>query len=253
MRKNKESKKWIFSAVVLAFVSLVQMDLCVQAAEDMDYDNGYEVIVEDDANLLTQEEEMLLEKQMHGIAVYGNVAFKSIDENDRTTESYIKSYYASNFGSDSGTVFLIDMDNRNIWIHSNGAIYNVITKSYADTITDNVYRYASDAEYYTCASEVFEQILTLLEGNKIAQPMKYISNAFLSLIIGLILTYFLVKAMSRAVKPSDQELLQATRNGFKFDNVEINHSHTTKRYDPPSSSSGGGGRSGGGGGGGHSF
>ena len=57
------------------------------------------------------------------------------------------------------------MDNRNIWIHSNGAINRTINKAYAETITDNVYTYASDADYYICAMKVYEQEYTLLQGN----------------------------------------------------------------------------------------
>lgn len=89
---------------------------------------------------------------------------------------------------------MIDMDNRNIWIHSNGAIYRTITKSYADTITDNVYTYASAQDYYGCASEAYTQMATLLAGRRIAQPMKYISNALLALIIALLINYFVVRA-----------------------------------------------------------
>ncbi len=253
----KRKRKWIV-VLLTAMLCFLQTELSVQAEENTEIDTEYAVIIEDDADLLSPEEEAGLESIMYGITAYGNVAFKSIDENDSSTESFIKNYYASRFGSDSGTVFLIDMDNRNIWIHSNGAIYKVITGSYADTITDNVYTYASDADYYGCASKAFEQILTLLEGQKIAQPMKYISNAFLAFILGLLITYFIIKIMSSAGKPNEKELLGATRNGFQFENLTVKHSHTTRRYDPPSSGGGGGGggRSGGGGGGGgggHSF
>ena len=217
------------------------------------------MIIEDDADLLSDQEEASLAETMEGITAYGNVAFKSIAYNEYSTERYIKNYYSEMFGSRSGTVFLIDMDNRNIWIHSNGGIYRVITNSYADTITDNVYRYASDREYFSCANEAFSQILTLLQGNRIAQPMKYISNVLLAVILGLLITYFMVRAMSVSAKPSEKELLEATRYQYRLNNPQMIHTGTTKKYDPPSSggSSGGGGGSsgggGGGGGGGHSF
>lgn len=214
---------------------------------------GYQVIIEDEAELLSEQEEEALAEIMEDITAYGNVAFKSIDYNEYSTERYIKAYYNEMFGSKSGTVFLIDMDNRNIWIYSNGDIYRVITDSYADTITDNIYRYASEREYFLCSKEAFSQILTLLQGNRIAQPMKYISNVLLSVILGLLITYFIVRAMSMAGKPSEKELLEATRYQYKLNNPQAIHTGTTKRYDPPSSSGGsggGGGRSGGGGGGG---
>lgn len=229
-------------------------------AEEKYYNDaaGYQVIIEDDADLLSDQEEAALAETMEGITAYGNVAFKSIDYNEYSTERYIRNYYGEMFGSKSGTVFLIDMDNRNIWIHSNGGIYRVVTSSYADTITDNVYRYASDREYFLCANEAFSQMLTLLQGNRIAQPMKYISNVLLSVILGLLITYFIVRAMSVSAKPGEKELLEATRHQYRLNNPQMIHTSTTKRYDPPSSgggSGGGGGSSGGGGGGGggHSF
>lgn len=204
------SAKIILGCLLACFFLLLNGSITCKA-ETKTYTNkstGYQVIVEDDANLLTDEEETTLGKEMAPITTYGSVAFKSIDYNPYySTEDYTRSYYRDTFGSTSATVFLIDMDNRNIWIHSNGTIYETITKSYANTITDNVYKYASDGDYYTCAFTAFGQINTLLEGRKIAQPMKYISNAFLAVIIALLLNYFLVRSFSRAKRPSKTDLL----------------------------------------------
>jgi uncharacterized protein len=155
------------------------------------------------------------------------------------------------------------MEKRYLWIYSDGAIYKTVTNSYADTITDNVYSYASKEDYLTCASKAFEQVNTLLEGRRIAQPMKYISNALLAIVLALMINYFLVMTRSRSQKASDGQVL----NGI-FSKVAITNTHTefvnqTRRYSPRSSSSssssssgsrssGGGSRSSGGGGG-HRF
>ena len=137
-------------------------------------ETGYVVRIEDDAALLTDYERTQLADLMKDITQYGNVAFKSILTNSySTTDDYAYAYYAQIFQKNSGTVFLIDMAKRKIWIHSNGEIYKTITESYADTITDNIYTYASKKEYYNCASKAFEQELALLKGSKIRQPMKY--------------------------------------------------------------------------------
>lgn len=213
---------------------------------------GYQVLIEDDADLLTGEEENRLAELMKEITEYGSVALKTIDYNSRSTQSYIKEYYSDTFGKGSGTVFLIDMDNRNIWIQSDGRIYRIITTSYADTITDNVYKYATNADYYGCCYEAFSEMLTLLRGNRIAQPMKYISNVLLAIIISLFIMYFVVRAMSASRKPNEKELLEATRHQYQLNNPQAVFTHTTKTYSPPSSSGGGGGGHGGGGGGGHS-
>lgn len=265
MRKHKfclkKSKFWIMPVALAVAVMLAGMLLIPGTAyaryEESEHGTGYEVIIEDDAELLSEAEEEALLTVMQEISAYGNVAFKSIDENSSSTRNYIENYYFDKFIGASGTVFLIDMDNRNIWIHSDGAIYQRVTTAYANVITDNVYTYATDAEYYECAYRAFDQILTLLKGEKIAQPMKYISNALLAVILALLINYFIVKLLSGTSEADEKELLAATRNGYKFTNPEAIHTHTTKKYDPPSSSSGGGGRSGGGGGGGggggHSF
>lgn len=220
---------------------------------------GYSVYIDDEANLLTESEHTELQKIMQDITAYGNVAFKTINKNSySSTKSFISSYYKQLFGSSSGTIFVIDMDYRNIWIHSNGAIYNTITNSYADSITDNVYTYASDGDYFSCAANVFEQELTLLKGQKIRQPMKYISNALLAIILAVIINYFIVKIYSRTPKASNNEILSGIFANNSFDNCQLQFTHTTRQYSPPSSSSSGGSSSGGGGhsgggGGGHSF
>lgn len=224
-------------------------------------ETSYRALIEDDAQLLNDEEEQELAALMQDITAYGNVAFKTIDYNDRGTESYARKYYQEQFGTASGTLFVIDMDNRNIWIHSDGAVYKVITKSYANTITDNVYRYASNGNYYDCAVHTYDQILTLLKGQKIAQPMKYISNGLLAVILALLLNYGLVSFFSRIKKPGRKEILSSGRNHFKYTQPKASFIRESRTYNPTSSDSGSSGSSGGssggssssGGGGGHSF
>lgn len=234
---------------------------CMAAITYENPDTAYQVSIEDDADLLTDEQEELLSEQMEEITAYGNVAFKSVDTNYNSTETLAKEHYRDLFGTSSGTLFVIDMDNRNIWIFSDGSIYKTITKSYANTITDNVYTYASRSDYYGCASNAYNQINTLLSGRKIAQPMKYIGNALLALILALLINYFIVRVFSRSRKPSERELLQ---NIYAQCNVDAPHTdfiNQSRVYSPPSSSSdgssggssGGGGGGSSGGGGGHSF
>lgn len=251
MHKLRKKKCMAVILCLCAVSCLFGMEMKVRAAEESGSgESVYDVIIEDEADLITDEEEDMLSFLMEDIAVYGNVAFKTVDENDTTTERYIEDYYSTLFGSKSGIVFMIDMDNRNIWIYCDGDIYDVIRSDDADTITDNVYTYASDGNYFACAYEAFSQALTLLEGYKIARPMKYISNAILAAVLALMINYFVVKAMSLSTKPGEKELLDATRHKYEFTNINTEHVNTTRTYSPQSSgSSGGGGRSGGGGGG----
>lgn len=236
---------------------------------DMRYvnpDTGYEAVIADGAYLLSDSEKSLLLEEMKLITQYGNVMFNSIYYNSTSTENYIKSLYKEKYGSESGTIFVIDMYNRNIWIHSNGAVNRTINKSYAETITDNVYKYASNMDYYTCALKVYEQEYTLLQGRRISQPMKYISNALLAIVIAVVINYIIVRAYSSKKKSSTKSLMSGLFEYRSFDNCNVEFTYQTRRFSPQQSSSGGGssssssgggggGSSGGGGGsgGGHSF
>jgi len=102
--------------------------------------------------------------------------------------------------------------------------------------------------------EAYAQISALLEGDRIAQPMKYISNGLLAVILALLGNYLFARLLSRPSKPSERELLEGTSHMYRFTDPKVRFLYETRRYDPPSSSGrsgrsgGGGGRSGGGGG-----
>ncbi len=236
----------IFLGIVLFFSFFM---VCYAKPAYVNSDTGYQAVIEDDANLLSEEEEAALQELLEEITAYGNAAFKTIDDNYMSTENYARSYYKDMFGTASGTLFLIDMDNRIIWIHSDGAVYKVITTAYANTITDNVYRYASDKEYFVCAQKAFEQILSLLKGQKIAQPMKYISNGLLAILLALLLNYGVVCVFAGAKKPGKKKMMENVPVQFSYTKPLAVFTHQTRTYNPVSSSSGGGGGSSGGGGG----
>lgn len=113
-----------------------------------------------------------------------------------------------------------------------------------------------------CAMKVYEQEYTLLQGRKIAQPMKYISNALLAVVIAVVINYIIVRVYSSKRKASTKSLMNGLFEYRAFNNCNVVFTHQTKTYSPRESSSGGssgggggGGSSGGGGGsgGGHSF
>lgn len=217
---------------------------------------GYRIIIEDDADLLTDEQEEQLKDEMAEISLYGNVAFKSIDTNTSSAKNYAEDYYYRNFSNNSGVVFLIDMDNRQLYLASSGEMYKTISGNKSTSIMDNVYRYASSKDYYKCASTVYEQILTLMEGKAIAEPMKHVSNAFLSLVISMLIFFIVITVSARTKHAGTEELVGgAKKASAKGTAPSYNFVNETKKYSPVQRSGGGGGGggfSGGGGGGGFS-
>lgn len=252
----------MISVLALSTVLLVLPVQFVSANDHTTYNNldsGYKAYIEDQADLLTDEEENQLLEVLKPITKYANVSFVSLSENFyKDTYNYAYHYYEETFGSTDGIVLVIDMDCREILIHSGEKMGKIITNDYANSITDNIYRYASSEDYLTCASKGFEQVLRLIEGRRIAQPMKYICNALLAMICALLLNYFLAKSSRTSSKTTAGEISTGLKSNFAFRNPNVILTNTTKIHSPRSSGSSGGSshRSSGGGshhsGGGHS-
>lgn len=213
--------------------------------------SGYEIMIDDAADLFSSEEEEELIPYMAKSSDGGYVLLVTTDQNEYgDAEKYAGSYYRSLIPEESGILFLIDMDTRQLLFYSEGAYHHELTSSIMDIIGDNIYRYATNGDYYSCAAEAFTEISDVLEGKRIAAPMKYISNACLAILLALILNYFFARIASSAVKPSDASIVESLFSSFSFSDSKVTFLHESKRYSPRSSGSGGSG--GGGGGGGHS-
>ena len=196
MRKNY-MKNGFAMLVVLAMVCVALLvPSIIYASAFENGETGYQALIVDEADLLSSSEEADLLEEMEGITGYTNIAFVSVDENYSSTENLAMRLNEEYFGNESGIVFIIDMDNRYIWIDSMCGARKTITDDYGQTITDNVYSYASDEDYYKCASKAFAQIHSLFEGQWIAQPMKYICNAFLAVALALLINYFMILNVS---------------------------------------------------------
>lgn len=242
-------KRFKIFLIILLTVSFLSFTF----TRNLQADSGYQIYIDDSEDLLSDSEEKLLREEMNKITQYGNVGFISVEQYS-DTGAYAKRLYKELFGSESGILFVVDMGKRNIWIHCNGAIYRVINKPYANTITDNVYRYASRGEYYECAYHVYEQALTLLEGGRISQPMKHISNLLISLVSALLINFYVLIFGRKKLRNNSYATTQAAMTSAVGVDVLSRHLVKSRRSRHVESSgggySGGGGSSGGGGGGG---
>jgi uncharacterized protein len=209
---------------------------------------AFDLVIEDDANLLSAEETEMLRDKMEPLTQYGNIIFKSINNNNfSSTNEYARNYYYNKYRNESGTILIIDMQYRYVYIVSAGNNYATITNKKAEVITDNIYRYLSSKNYYEGSSKAIEQLNTLLEGGKIFEPMRYISNILIALIISAFLNFFFIMRKSAFKKVTNKELVKDCVIAFSTANIIGNVVGTTRKYSPRSSSSGsGGGFSGGG-------
>lgn len=232
----------------------------------------------DGANLMPSEDEAQVQEAMEKLSEYGNVAVVTTNSVAGTTAAYASDKYGSLFGTESGLLFVIDMDNREIWIETDGYIGRYLTRGKCRTIADNVYVYASAANYAKCAILTLEQALDVMEGRQIPETMAHMSNAVLAVLAGLLINFVVLRMLNRKPEVSTTELTTANRGRATFRSVDESLSSVERRKRPAivilqilwailraagesggSSHSGGGGRSGGGGGhhgshgGGHRF
>ena len=234
----------------VSLILLISLFIVLGTISPIYAERNYRIEFDDEAELLSDSEEKMLKTKMQEILPYGNVGFKTVYQYSDTS-SYTKQLYREYFGKESGFLFVIDMGRRNIWIYSDGDIYKVINKPYANTITDNVYRYASKEEYYNCAYNVYDQAQTLLEGGRISQPMKHISNVLIALVLALLVNFIvlIVQRSQNKVEPTTALAAMTSAVGVKIISKVLTKSKRTQHVES-SGSSGGGGYSGGGGGGG---
>lgn len=246
-------------AALLVLLTPIVWDILIPESGRNSYNTDPKdlIVICDDADLLTEKEEEELYSHMLPITQYGGVAFYTNEYSVSSAESYAKKCYRANFGTGSGTLFLIDMYNRQIYIFSDGKIFTKVTKERALTITDNAYRLATAGDYLGCAEKVFDQISTLLSGGFIPQYMKHICNALISFAIGLLSVFIVANARTRMqsdneVKVFNEMAKKGLTVGEPISSELISIKKTRHVEDSGGSSGGGGGSSGGGGGGGGS-
>ena len=219
-------------------------------------------VIQDDADLLTAEEEAALYEDMLPICEYGTPLFWTTTESGTYQTKAERFYHRHLAEGESGTLFMIDMGSRYLYIFSDGAIYRTMTTGEAETVTDNVFRQAGRGEYYACASSAFRQIHSLLLGKQIARPMKLTSNVLLALVLALLGVYLYIRGRYETHPKSGKlkaalPVTAAAAAAFTARTLNTQARMTKqKKTDISSSSGGGGGHYGGGGhsggGGGHS-
>lgn len=149
--------------------------------------------VYDYADLLTNEEEKELQLfakkyEAENLAVI----FLTIDDaNGYSAMTYSDDFYDSHgFGAD-GVLFMIDMDNREVYINTVGKCIGWLAED-MDAILDATYTYAGDGNYYECLKETAKRAMRIVEGeqNPVLALMQYTGT--LAVISGVITAIVLI-------------------------------------------------------------
>lgn len=204
---------------------------------------GYRAIVIDDADLLTSSEEQALLRQLKELTANANFAFWTCRKSGTQagTKSNTEKMHIDLFGRRAtGSIVCVDMASRYIFLDTEGAFQRVVPKSEAEIITNNVRSLLSSGRYAEAAADVFAQIKSELQGEQIARPMKYLSNAAIAVMIGLFaLLTLLMKKRSVHTAPvvETTALLRELQQNEAVDGEPV--VTVTRKYSPESSDSGG--------------
>ncbi len=206
----------------------------------------------DYANLITKdEEEALYNKVQEFINKYDmDMAIVTINSNPKSSSmAYADDFYDyNNFGkgtNKTGLLFLIDMQNRNMWISTTGDAINIYTDSRINTILDYTYDKISNEDYNGCAEQFIDKASYfankgLTGGSKVATVPKMICNSLI--FAGLVTIVFICIGLATHRKPKKKKeasnyITQPLKLSNKLDTFL--DKHVSKVKIETSSSSGG--------------
>ena len=221
--------------------------------------------VYDYADLFTSSEEKDLYDNIQNFIEEANMdmAIVTIDDNNKSSsEAYADDFYDYNdFGIGNeydGILFLIDMDNRNMWISTTGKAIDLF-QSDVESILDSCYTYISSEDYYNCGLTFINSTNDSYKGSIAAG---WIIGFGLAIIISLIIpTVFCLvkKSKHKAIKLADDADSYLDKSSISITNSQdiFVRTHTTKIAKPTDTGGSGGSHSGSSGishgGGGRSF
>ena len=245
-------KAWI---ILLAALLAALMPLACAGGEttETNEETGYTLVIQDDAGLLDAAELAQVQEAMRPILQYASVGFLTRPSGDTmsgNSAAKAKSWGYDKFGNTRFTVFIIDMSRRHMDIFASEKLSGTLTSAEENSITDNVYKLATDGEYGKCAVKAFNQIEWVLKGEKIPTPMKYISNALIALIAALLAAYVLISGW---IRKEQAVSMPNVVKGAAIGAATIVTANTLKKVVHHESSRGGHGGGGFGGGGGGGF
>ena len=237
-------------ALLMALMLILGTVSCMAADrfEETNGETGYHAVIEDNAGLLREDEFQRVFDAMKAVTAHCDAGFLTRQHGSGSVEEYARQWGRATFGHDRYIVFFIDMGTRNICAYAGWDMLDVFSVADANTVTDNVYTWASQRQYGECAVRAFGQIADDLEGIELARPMKYISNVLIGLCLSVMICFLIVSRTRKMQNITEATKITAMVAAGAGTTILARKLVRTVHHE---SSSGGGGGHGGGGGGGH--
>lgn len=137
------------SAIILSMFFVFILSVSSFAVSD--------VLIDDSAFLFTEEEKNLIDSEAYSFATQNDFSVAVVTTDDalgKSAREYADDYYDSlifsSGWSEDGMLFLIDMDNREIYVSCAGLCIDEYTDYELNSIVDSGYSYVADGEYSDC-------------------------------------------------------------------------------------------------------
>ena len=122
----------------------------------------------DYADLLTTEEEDALRNLSKEYEEYNMSAIflTTADAEGKTSMTYSDDFYDNNNFKPDGVLFMIDMDNREVYVNTVGAGITIISDYQVERILDAGYTYVGNEEYFECLRGMSNYTYRLIENHE---------------------------------------------------------------------------------------
>lgn len=149
-------RKWNLTALLLSVLLLgpVFADTAYAAEESWVYDQ---------AGLFSEEESALIDEEIQSLRSETDMDYLVVTTDDaegKSARDYADDFYeasgAGTHGNYSGMLYLIDMDNREIYISAEGDMMRYLTDDRVDSILDNAFNEVADGNYADSALSVLK-------------------------------------------------------------------------------------------------
>ena len=107
--------------------------------------------VYDQADLLSITEEEELQNQAEMMREFWEMNFVIVTTDDaegKTSREYADDFYDALYPEEDGILYLLDMDNGEIYLSTSGLAIRYLTDDRIDSILDTAFSYVSDGDYY---------------------------------------------------------------------------------------------------------
>lgn len=252
-------KKSLFIAVIFIFIFTGFITV-----------NAENLKVNDYANLFTVDEIQKLTSSIEEIVNRHNMDVVIVTTNDvegKTSRDYADDFYDYNrYGLDelnSGLLFLINMEDREVYISTCGYAIDYFTDARIDSILDSVYEDLSKGDYYDSAKEFLDNVDYYMvkgkpnnqyrideDGNIIKSPMtkrekinRIIISLFISIFAATISCLIVVLRYKKTKQVSSESYVDKKSIFFTVKRDEFVSSHISKVKINKDNNNGGGGSS----------